>query len=113
MNVDLNWINRSLLPKETRSDHKDGYYAEFYGNGQLRHFGFYRGGEPDNWTLNLEEGKEEGEARLEAGSGGTPDYELYRNGTYEAFNAWSDNSPARPKLFKVWVEEWILRITSS
>jgi hypothetical protein len=49
-------IDKSLLPGDFNTDkEKDGFYAEFYEDGQLAHYGYYLEGElDDRWALYLE-----------------------------------------------------------
>lgn len=107
----LSWLTRALLPDSTQTSEKQGYYAEFHADGQLLHFGFYEGGAALRWTLTLVHGKEEGDARLKDGSGGSQDEVRYRDGAYEVFDLWSDNSKPVPMEYEAWVREWIGNIT--
>src|SRR5262249_30638875 len=85
-----------------------GLFADCYPDGQLRHLGFYSEGSCDgSWALYLEHGVAQGKAILVLGLGGTPDYEIYKDGTAERFDPWSDNSPAYPVPYRKWVEGWI------
>ena len=43
-------------PATTRAT-ADGFYAETDSAGLLRHFGFYRQGEPAGWTVSVEDGR--------------------------------------------------------
>jgi hypothetical protein len=49
-------VDRSYVPAGfNESKDEDGFYAEFYEDGQLAHYGFYEGGElDDRWALFLE-----------------------------------------------------------
>ena len=49
-------IDKSILPSDYNTDkEEDGFYAEFYEDGQLAHYGFYTDGElDDRWALYLE-----------------------------------------------------------
>lgn len=104
-------IDKTYIPVKYSTTDKKGYYAEFYANGQLKHFSFYENGNCDNsWALYLEKGNDEGKIRLENGYGGTADFELYGDGSYERFDAWSDSSPSREMPYEDWVNKWIKTI---
>lgn len=108
------WLNKTLLPEGTSLYAKENLYAEFYDDGQLKHLGVYLNGDcKDQYALYLKHGIEEGKAVLANGSGGTADSNIYTNGTAEQFDAWSDNSPARPIAFDAWVKQWIDSLTKS
>src|SRR5688572_12381111 len=49
-------IDKSFLPEGYTTDKaEDGFYAEFYEDGQLAHYGFYTDGElDDRWAIYLE-----------------------------------------------------------
>lgn len=49
-------IDKSLLPDDyNTSKDEDGFYAEFYEDGQLAHYGYYSDGElDDRWALYVE-----------------------------------------------------------
>jgi hypothetical protein len=49
-------IDKSFLPSDyNTSKDEDGFYAEFYDDGQLAHYGYYSDGElDDRWALYLE-----------------------------------------------------------
>ncbi len=49
-------IDASLLKPGYSTDQKEGFYAEFYPNGQLSHFGYYTNGKPKGWVLTLAQG---------------------------------------------------------
>ncbi len=51
-------LDKSLLPPGFRTDKtEDGFCAEFYEDGQLSHYGYYKDGElDDRWSLTVEEG---------------------------------------------------------
>ena len=107
------WLNSSLLPKWTSVAEKAGLYAEFFADGQLKHLGIYQNGSSDeHWTIGLEHAKEKGRAECVNGSGGTIDSNVYVNGKAEQFDAWSDNSLARPVPFRDWAEQWIKHIVN-
>lgn len=107
------WLNTSLLPEGTSTTENHGLCAGLYSDGQLKRFGHFNQGTAIGWVLELEQGIEEGKALIEAGSGGTPDYEVYKGGMAERYDAWSDNSPAKPSDFRKWVESWIESIDSA
>ena len=49
-------IDKSILPADFNTDRaEDGFYAEFYEDGQLAHYGYYVDGQlDDRWALYLE-----------------------------------------------------------
>lgn len=49
-------IDNSFIPPDYNTDKdEDGFYAEFYEDGQLAHYGFYIEGElDDRWAIFLE-----------------------------------------------------------
>ncbi len=102
------WLNKTLVPGGTSFSKREGLFADFYEDGQLKHLGIYQNGTcEDYYALNLKHGVEEGKAELVNGSGGTSDYNIYKNGTAEQFDAWSDNSRARAIGFRDWVTTWV------
>lgn len=46
-------IDASLLRSGYSTDKKEGFYAEFYPNGKLSHFGYYTNGKPKGWVLTI------------------------------------------------------------
>jgi hypothetical protein len=105
-------IDKSFLPNGYRVGAQDGLVAEFYGDRQLKHFGFYVNGRCDDyWVLNLEHGVEAGEAVIKNGYGGTPDAEIYKNGAFFTINPWSDRSESKRQDFIDWVKKWIKDIS--
>lgn len=108
------WLDSKLLPEGVSTDLRDGLFAEFYPDGQLKHFGDYIDGSCGHaYALYLDHGVESGQAVLAEGSGGSADSNRYSDGTAEQFDAWSDNSPARPIEFRKWVTQWIASIEKS
>lgn len=86
------------------SREKEGFYAEFYPDGQLKHFGFYEDGSCERYTgLYLEHGKERGKTKYSANGF----YEEYTGGAAQRFDWWSDNEEPRRLSFERWVQEWI------
>jgi hypothetical protein len=47
-------IDASLLPRGWQSEVREGLYAELGPDGQLAHVGFYAGGEPVGWVMDLD-----------------------------------------------------------
>ncbi len=93
---------------------REGLVALCYEDGQLAFLGFYLQGSCDHsWVLILKQGIEQGEARLVKGSGGTADSEYYRDGSWERYDAWSDNSKPKAEDYQVWVCRWLTRIVNS
>jgi len=108
------WLNKSLLPHGTSTTQKAGYYAVFFSDGQLQHFGCYQNGLCDyGWHLELEHGAESGRAQLNSGSGGTPDCEIYIRGQYSPVGAWSTNDRPVPLSYQEWVVGWIKKIVDA
>ncbi|MBW4511930.1 MAG: sigma-70 family RNA polymerase sigma factor [Scytonematopsis contorta HA4267-MV1] len=46
-------MDASLLKPGYNTDQKEGFYAEFYPNGKLSHFGYYTNGKAKGWILAL------------------------------------------------------------
>lgn len=46
-------IDRSRLPEETRTEEKQGFYAELAPDGSVRLFGYFVEGRPRGWLLCL------------------------------------------------------------
>ena len=91
---------------------REGLVARCYEDGQLAFLGFYLQGSCDHsWVLILKQGIEQGEARQ--GSPGTADSEYYRDGTWERYDAWSDNSKPKAEDYQVWVCRWLTRIVNN
>lgn len=102
-------IDANFLPEDYRTDEKEGLYVEFYPDGQVKHVGFYIGGNcRDNWALYLEQGKPRGRAIRENGSGGAPDKEVYKDGVVELFSAFEDEPHERD--WATWARKWIYDI---
>ena len=92
------------MPPEHGITQEHGIEAAFYADGALRWVRNHRGGDcRARWALYLAWGENEGVARLGVDSGGTPDWEEYREGFAERFDAWSDGSPARLRDWRAWV----------
>lgn len=114
------WLNRALLDELLRGAQGvlitegpavDGLVARYYPSGQLASLAnHFDGSAASAWALYLEEGVEKGTAVLERGLGGTPDREVYADGRFERFDAWSDNSPAQRLAYAKWVRRWIAAI---
>lgn len=117
------WFNRALLAELVGDAGeltianvpvRDGLVASFYPSGQVASFACYGGGTAAfAWALHLDEGVESGRAVLEHGSGGTADCEVYADGHYERFDAWSDASRPRPLAYAAWVRRWIAEIVDT
>lgn len=116
------WLNRALLDEivgpardvAIAADARDGLVARYYPSGQLATLACYSGGSADAaWALDLDEGVESGRAVLEEGSGGSADLEVYREGRYERFDAWSDNTRPQPSSYEAWVRRWIAAIVDT
>jgi hypothetical protein len=101
-------IGIESLPFGFRASAGDGLVAEFWPDGHLKRFARSVGGSTrDHWALELDEHEEAGRAICENGYGGSPDYELYRAGKYEVFDAFSDNSRPEARDFVEWARRWI------
>ena len=86
----------------------DGLIAEFWPDGHLKRFARSVGGSTrDYWALELDEHEESGRTILENGAFGSANYDLYRNGQYEVFDPWSDNSKPQTQDFVAWAKRWI------
>ncbi len=104
-------IDKTYLTGKYSDTDKEGHYAEFYQGGQLKHLGYYKHGScADAWALNLEEGIEQGKVIRENGYQGSAEWESYRDGASDQFDAWSDNTKPTPMPFEVWVKHWIEKI---
>jgi hypothetical protein len=98
-------IDRRFLPKQGwQETGKQGLTAKFYPDGQLKELKSWQKGKCVR-SLKLAHGKAEGREEIFADDEGG--YELYRDGTYENFDAWSDNSSPQPCDFQQWVKKWI------
>ncbi len=102
------WLNERLIPQTMREAPE--LVTTFAPDGQLLYLGVVEYGRPRGWQLMLEHGRAEGRAEIAQGSGGTPDYEIYRRGEAERFDAWSDNARGTPVDYRTWVEGWIRKI---
>ena len=102
----LPWLTKSVLPMDSEKRQKYSLEETFHPDGQLATFGSESG-----WKLSLEQGVEAGSADLKQGSGGTSDHEYYSDGTYEVFDAWSDNSKPKKMAFPDWVHKWLKKIS--
>ncbi len=103
-----------LILREGEQPPREGIVARVYDDGQLAFVGFYLQGSCDHsWVLKLDRGIEKGQAIVVNGSGGTPDSEIYSDGTSERFDAWSDNSKPKEEDYQVWVCRWLARIVNN
>jgi hypothetical protein len=102
------WLNVSLIPQQMREEPE--LVLTVADDGQLLSLGFFEHGQPFGWQLMLEHGRAQGRVEIAQGSGGTPDYEVYRNGKAERFDAWSDNERGTPVDYRTWVVYWIRQI---
>ena len=59
--------------------------------------------------LILHPGRKGGRLSWPHGAGGTEDYEIYKDGKWEQFNAWSDSSAPKAMLWSKWVENAVSR----
>ncbi len=107
------WLNKDLIPVETLTTvASDGFYAEFFDDGQLKHFGCYYKGQCElGWRLELERGIEQGKALT--GHNDPPDSEVYSSGKYNTYNSWTDNEGPTVMSYKNWVTRWIKRIVNT
>ena len=104
-------IDASYLPAGYQTERKEGLYAEFYPDGQLKHFGFYmKGNCRDTWALYLKQGIPEGKVEKANGLGSTPDYILYERGGWEMFNHMIDHDDFNPMDWEAWVKKEIEKI---
>jgi len=107
------WLNKALLPPDISTSEKTGYYAEFYDDGQLKYFAAYREGVRAHWYLDLHSGIEAGRVTNDQGNGASSGYETYKDGCYEVFDDWSDNSRPQPMPYRKWLERWIGTIVAT
>ncbi len=91
-------IDPSFLPAGYSTTERDGLYAEFYEDGQLRHLGYYEDGAlaDRSWALYLERG---------------------RRGRVERTTTWRYNESIEREAgvsdeehFEEWVKQWIRTI---
>ena len=107
---------KDLLPPETQIN-KDaeslstGLVAEFHNNGHLKFLGIYQDKTFDNyWTLSLEENIQEGRVLFKNAYNGTAFSEIYKDGSWERFDNWSDNTVPEKIDYMEWIEKWIVNI---
>lgn len=112
-NMLLHWLNADLLPCETSPVDRHGFFAEYFADGQLKHFShYYQGSHSHSWCLDLEHAVESGIASFGLYSPDSPDYESFRNGMASMHNAWSDAEPPELIDYERWVVKWIRKIVS-
>ena len=99
--INKTWLDRGF------SERKDGFMALFYKDGSLKRFGYYENKNPLGWILHLDEGLESGKAEFPHGSGGSADWQVYKDGKFDYLNAWSDNEKSTPCKWNSWVRGWI------
>lgn len=105
-------INKSMLGAGYNKTKKVGYYAEFYPDGQLKHFGYYPNGSAvGNWQLNLAHAKEEGQAvRLNA-DGSTQEGYIYNDGAEKyVYGRGLERKAPVAMPFVRFVQQWITEI---
>ncbi|MBY0547068.1 MAG: hypothetical protein K2W95_07230 [Candidatus Obscuribacterales bacterium] len=104
----LHWLNDSILPPETERTRGQGFFAEFYPDGQLKLFTHcFNGSSDHSWRLELKHAAESGVAH--AGSKMYSAFESYDNGYSSHCDGWNDDPPAAAD-FQVWVHSWINKI---
>ena len=107
-------IDEGILPPGFKEGRQEGLCAEFYPNGRLRFYGWIKNGSSRSfWVLHLEEDRDAGKAVREDGYWGSPVYELYKDGAWEAFDPFSDNQKPKSEDFEVWVRRWVKTISQS
>jgi len=105
-------INKSLLHPGYSRTKKEGHYAEFYPDGQLKHFGYYPNGSSiGNWLLTLAHGKEEGQAvRLNA-DGSIQEGYIFKDGAEKyVYGRGLDRHVPISMPFLKFVRHWITEI---
>ena len=97
-----NLAARLGLPEGLWTDGQNGLRADLEGDALVR-LGWERDGAPDGgeW-LGLDPGARSGRLVSPQGSGGTADYEVYADGSWESFDAWSDNSRPQRMSWSGW-----------
>ena len=91
------------FPEGLWHDSGDGLLARFDG-GQLVALCWRQDDAPDGSpTLELDPAARAGRLTWPSGSGGTADYEVYADGAWERFDAWSDSARPRPAPWPEWV----------
>jgi hypothetical protein len=107
------WLNKNILPESAILDGKTGLCYQTFPDGQLASFGdFDNDGTPLGYQLTIEHNIETARAEIAEGSGGTPDYEVYRDGKSVRYDLWSDNEPPGRLPFSEWIKDWIAKISS-
>jgi hypothetical protein len=101
-------IDKSILPEGYNTDKsEDGFYAEFYDDGQLAHYGYYVDGElDDRWALHIEEGTMVAFAQRIITVGLETQEEASNNGHGK------DLSAQQEEEFVEFIEHWVERITA-
>lgn len=91
-------------------DGRDGLRAD-WADGALARLCWERNGTmtDDPW-LSLDPSAKRGRLTEPEGSGGTPDYEIYADGSWESFDAWSDNSRPQKMAWPAWVRGAVGRV---
>ena len=70
--------------------------------------GIYQNKSFDNfWTLLLDEVLEEGKAHFENAYSGSSFFEIYKDGAWERFDIWSDNTAPEKMNYIDWIKKWI------
>jgi len=114
MPASVHHVDAGWLPRPLPTTCNNGLAARFHPDGTLAHLGRFRAGScADAWTLERVAGQARGRATLAHGSGGTADWEVYRDGHADRFDAWSDNTRPHAVPFEVWVRGWIAEICGS
>lgn len=95
-------VDASWLPEGVKTEGDDGVIATFYPDGQLKTLECMRWGAPVGIKLELAQDEQSGTASL-----GLESANIYRNGTSEQFDAWSDNLRPVPEDWESWVRKHI------
>ena len=87
-----------------------GLVANYDRRGRLVEMFWAEDGVPMGRRLILDPGRADGRLTIPEGSGGTADFEVYKNGCVETFDAWSDASGPRRRRWRTWVREQVGRL---
>jgi ankyrin repeat protein len=96
-------IDASFLPTGYTAQGVEGLVAQFYADGQLERLCVLEAGKLVSSELLLEQGIAEARMYDYPGDGSSRNWYVYRDGTVESFDAWSDNSRPSVRAWVPWV----------
>ena len=102
-------LRRLGFPPGLWSTDGSGLVANYDHRGRLVEMFWAEDGAPMGRRLVLDPGRATGRMTVPEGFGGTADFEVYKNGCVETFDAWSDASGPRRQRWRTWVREQVGR----